>query len=459
MAVDQHERTRGEIVEQVMTHWEDYTDSMPDDLNDPLSYAQRLLGRNAFGDYVEIMAAEVRYNRSFYVWDQATSKSPFVASHGLFLQEGEALPLNAVLLAHTEHGQHYSIVLSPEQEASLGVSPFQERPTLPPHALPLLTPQHKANTADPSPPSSRRKSKNERRIACRKRAYGRQQLRENQADNIVPEVQQPPASEQMKVCATSEGAISENAEISNPSTHQNDDSSASPSLATDSEGEEQKVLRRARKRNRFRAKQRKRRGQKGKRKKKPRRSRASEQSDAEMDVDSSDASLSMDEEDATEDDSDTASETSTSSSDEDDEILENLQKYVGKGFVTYAAAMGKGRDDVKPYVLEPLSLKDDAAIMCPHCQCRKWKGEKTNCCDGGTKLWPDYEPPPPHIIDIYRDRDFYAQQRRYNALFAMTAFGANKGPVIEKTPKTWVTYPGKSMLTLCGRAYHRIFDP
>jgi hypothetical protein len=263
----------------------------------------------------------------------------------------------------------------------------------------------------------------------------------------------------MKVCATSEGAISENAEISNPSTHQNDDSSASPSLATDSEGEEQKVLRRARKRNRFRAKQRKRRGQKGKRKKKPRRSRASEQSDAEMDVDSSDASLSMDEEDATEDDSDTASETSTSSSDEDDEILENLQKYVGKGFVTYAAAMGKGRDDVKPYVLEPLSLKDDAAIMCPHCQCRKWKGEKTNCCDGGTKLWPDYEPPPPHIIDIYRDRDFYAQQRRYNALFAMTAFGANKGPVIEKTPKTWVTYPGKSMLTLCGRAYHRIFDP
>jgi len=180
-------------------------------------------------------------------------------------------------------------------------------------------------------------------------AYGRQQLRGNQADNIVPEVQQSP--EQMKVCATSEGAKSENAEISNPSTHQNDDSSASPSLATHSEGGEQKVLHRSQKRNRFRAKQRKRRGQKGKRRKKPRRSRASEKSDAEMDVDSSEshAPLSMDEDDATgsdsdsRDDSDAASETTTSSSDEDDEILENLQKYVGKRFVTmsYAAAMGK----------------------------------------------------------------------------------------------------------------------
>ena len=62
-----------------------------------------------------------------------------------------------------------------------------------------------------------------------------------------------------------------------------------------------------------------------------------------MDVDSSDAPLSMDEDYATRDDSDAASETSTSSSDEDDEILENLQKYVGKRFVTmsYAAAMGK----------------------------------------------------------------------------------------------------------------------
>jgi len=241
---------------------------MPNELNDPLSYAQRLLGRNDYGDHVEITAAEVLYNRPFYVWDQATFQSPFVASHGLFLHEGEALPLNAVLLAHTEQGQHYSIVLSPEQEASLGVSPIQERPTLAPHALPSLTPQRKGKTADPSPPSSRRKSKNERRIACRKRAYGRQQLRGNQADNIVPEVQQSP--EQMKVCATSEGTKSENAEISNPSTHPNDDSSASPSLATDSKGEEQKVLHRSPKRNRFRAKQRKHRGQKGKRRKKPR---------------------------------------------------------------------------------------------------------------------------------------------------------------------------------------------
>ena len=108
-------------------------------------------------------------------------------------------------------------------------------------------------------------------------AYGRQQLRGNQADNIVPEVQQSP--EQMKVCATSEGTKSENAEISNPSTHQNDDSSASPSLATDSKGEEQKVLHRSQKRNRFRAKQRKHTGDKrGRGGRNPERSRASEKS-------------------------------------------------------------------------------------------------------------------------------------------------------------------------------------
>jgi len=71
-SVDQHERARAEIVEQVMTHWGAYTASMPNELNDPLSYAQRLLGINDYGDHVEITAAEVLYNRPFYVWDQAT---------------------------------------------------------------------------------------------------------------------------------------------------------------------------------------------------------------------------------------------------------------------------------------------------------------------------------------------------------------------------------------------------
>ena len=54
---------------------------------------------------------------------------------------------------------------------------------------------------------------------------------------------------------------------------------------------------------------------------------------------------------------------------------------------------------------------------------------------------------------MFSPNDFRRSQRKYNGLFAFTALGAGG---LDK--RTWIQLSPPSMLTLHGRAYHRIVD-
>ena len=449
--VDAHDRTRLEIVDEVLQNWVQYAEAVRHIDAGPVEYRQRLLGRQDYGDYVEIIAAEKLYNRPIFVWDQANANLSYTPSHGFFENDrnpdalaAEGFPIGAVLLAHNEAGQHYSIVLHPDHKAALTVQPVWNIPGL--HPPPPLDPPYvRAPESLLSTPVQR--PKNARRIACRKRAHQRQQ----QASASSEEEPTDDMAQEEAADATLVPPVNNDQPLEVNESNLVD----SPAPVDSEEEQHENAPRRSRKRNRLNAKKKRSRKAKRKQKKPKRLAGSSYRGESAMEVDPDDAP----ETGSSEDGSDTSSE-SDSSLDDDEQNLQTSHTYVGKGFLSYSKAMGKDRDSVQAYTLEPICLKDDGAIMCPHCACRKWKGETTNCCDKGEKLWHDYEPPPPHIFEIFQQRHFYEEQRRYNALFAMTAFGAYAGP--QHDQRTWVNYPlsgGKSMLTLHGRAYHRIFDP
>ena len=139
---------------------------------------------------------------------------------------------------------------------------------------------------------------------------------------------------------------------------------------------------------------------------------------------------------------------------------DEFQRYEGKGVMSYLEAMQdpESCDPIKSHELHPTKLTDDEAVVCEFCGARKWRGEKTNCCDTGKKLFPQHQLPPQDILDMFGTPHFQDHQRAYNGLFAMAAFGAS---VNKNMPdqRTWTQPRPPSALTLHGSGYLRIFDP
>ena len=102
------------------------------------------------------------------------------------------------------------------------------------------------------------------------------------------------------------------------------------------------------------------------------------------------------------------------------------------------------------------NLHNELNYVCPHCNSMLWKEERKNrlnCCTNGKYTIPALKPVPPELMNL-SSKEFQRAQRGHNGFFSFTALGA--GGVDEIS---W-TQPdrGPSMLTLHGKAYHRIFD-
>lgn len=101
-------------------------------------------------------------------------------------------------------------------------------------------------------------------------------------------------------------------------------------------------------------------------------------------------------------------------------------------------------------------LDHDRNYVCPHCDSHLWKEERTkrfSCCNNGKYAIHKLREVPLHIWNIYNTTEFQRNQRKYNSLFSFTALSAGG---LRK--QTWTQPYGPSMLTMHGRAYHRIFD-
>ncbi|CAN0014081.1 unnamed protein product, partial [Pylaiella littoralis] len=91
--------------------------------------------------------------------------------------------------------------------------------------------------------------------------------------------------------------------------------------------------------------------------------------------------------------------------------------------------------------------------ICPHCTSQLWKEESLNCCNKGKYAIPRLRSVPGDLMQLFSTSHFRKNQRRYNGMFSFTALGAGG---IEK--RTWTQPRGKSILTIHGKAYHRLFD-
>ncbi|CAN0028631.1 unnamed protein product, partial [Ectocarpus sp. 8 AP-2014] len=92
--------------------------------------------------------------------------------------------------------------------------------------------------------------------------------------------------------------------------------------------------------------------------------------------------------------------------------------------------------------------------VCPHCDSHLWKEERTkrfSCCNNGKYAIHKLREFPLHIWHIYNTTEFQRNQRKYNSLFSFTALSAGG---LRK--QTWTQPYAPSMLTMHGRAYHRI---
>ena len=108
------------------------------------------------------------------------------------------------------------------------------------------------------------------------------------------------------------------------------------------------------------------------------------------------------------------------------------------------------------YELKYPYLQNENNHICPHCNSILWNEEKSNnynCCNKGRSAIHPLLPVPPDLMNLFRSANFQNSQRRYNCLFSFTALGAGG---IEK--RTWTEPRPPTMLTLHGKAYHRIFD-
>lgn len=99
-------------------------------------------------------------------------------------------------------------------------------------------------------------------------------------------------------------------------------------------------------------------------------------------------------------------------------------------------------------------LTDERNHVCRHCESRLWKEEKRfSCCKNGEYAIHKLRDIPLNVWNVYNTPEFRQNQRKYNSLFSFTALSAGG---VQK--RTWTQPSGVSMLTMHGRAYHRIFD-
>ena len=110
-----------------------------------------------------------------------------------------------------------------------------------------------------------------------------------------------------------------------------------------------------------------------------------------------------------------------------------------------------------PYMFNYPNLHNELNYVCPHCNSMLWKEERKhrlNCCNNGKYTKPASKPVPPAVMNTFTSKKFQRAQRGYNGLFSFTAWGAGG---VDKRSWTQLNR-GASMLTLHGKAYHRIFD-
>ena len=99
-------------------------------------------------------------------------------------------------------------------------------------------------------------------------------------------------------------------------------------------------------------------------------------------------------------------------------------------------------------------LHDHNNITCTHCGAQLWREERIlNCCKSGAAVIPRLRPVSDHIWRLFSSKEFSNYQRKCNRLFSFTALGAGGCD-----NRTWTDPKPPSMLTLHGKAYHRIFD-
>ncbi|CAN0041699.1 unnamed protein product, partial [Laminaria digitata] len=93
---------------------------------------------------------------------------------------------------------------------------------------------------------------------------------------------------------------------------------------------------------------------------------------------------------------------------------------------------------------------------CPHCDVVLWQEERRrrfNCCQQGAYAINPLQDVDPELWETFHSQEFHNNQRRYNSLFSFTALAADG---VQK--RTWTNPSAPTMLTMHGRAYHRIFD-
>ena len=126
---------------------------------------------------------------------------------------------------------------------------------------------------------------------------------------------------------------------------------------------------------------------------------------------------------------------------------------VSKGIMTSIALLMIGPN---PHPSKNTLLTHPDNFKCTSCAAFLWKEErklKYNCCKGGKAAVFPFKAISPELWTIFSSNDFRRSQRKSNGLLAFTALGAGG---LDK--RTWTQPSPPSMLTLHGRAYHRIFD-
>ena len=111
---------------------------------------------------------------------------------------------------------------------------------------------------------------------------------------------------------------------------------------------------------------------------------------------------------------------------------------------------------LEAYELKYPCLLHESNYTCQHCGSVLWKEERSgsyNCCNRGRSAIHRLKPIPQTLLSLFQTARFRESQRAYNGLFSFTALGAGG---IEN--RSWTQGKPPTMLTLHGKAYHRIFD-
>lgn len=65
-------------------------------------------------------------------------------------------------------------------------------------------------------------------------------------------------------------------------------------------------------------------------------------------------------------------------------------------------------------------------MPCPHCSVQLWPTETgTVCCNSGQIVLPAFQEPPPELSQLFDNKSFIENIRRYKSVFAFTSMGAS----------------------------------